>query len=42
MTKRESRDRGYIFEVVKANIIALIIALLAVLVSALFVKLIGI
>ncbi len=42
MTKRESRDRGYIFEAVKANIIALIIALLAVLFSALLVKLFGI
>jgi len=38
-TKREARDRGYIFEIVKANIIALIIALVAVLLSALAVKL---
>lgn len=37
-TKREFRDRGYVFEIVKANIIALIVALLAVLLSALFVK----
>ncbi len=33
------RDRGYIFEIVKANIIALIFALLAMLLSALIVKL---
>lgn len=39
MAKREVKDRGYLFEIVKANIIALIIALVLVLVSALFVKL---
>lgn len=33
------RDRGYVFEIVKANIIALIVALLAILLSALIVKL---
>lgn len=33
------RDRGYVFEVVKANIIALIVALIAILFSALAVKL---
>ena len=33
------RDRGYVFEIVKADIIALIIALLAILLSALAVKL---
>ena len=33
------RDRGYVFEIVKANIIALIIALFAILLSALAVKL---
>lgn len=38
-SKREVKDRGYVFEIVKANIIALIIALVLVLVSALFVKL---
>lgn len=32
------RDRGYVFEIVKANIIALIFALTAVLLSALIVK----
>ena len=32
------RDRGYVFEIVKANIIALIVALIAILVSALIVK----
>ena len=32
------RDRGYIFEIVKANIIALVFALIAVLLSALVVK----
>lgn len=32
------RDRGYVFEIVKANIIALIVALLAILLSALIVK----
>ena len=32
------RDRGYVFEIVKANIIALIVALIALLVSALIVK----
>lgn len=32
------RDRGYVFEIVKANIIALIIALIAILLSALAVK----
>lgn len=32
------RDRGYIFEIVKANIVALIVALLAILLSALIVK----
>ena len=32
------RDRGYLFEIVKANIIALIVALIAILVSALIVK----
>ncbi len=37
-TRREVKDRGYVFEIVKANIIALIVALLAVLLSALFVK----
>lgn len=39
MAKREARDRGYVFEIVKANIIALITALIAVLLSALVVKL---
>ncbi|MCX4312239.1 MAG: TIGR04086 family membrane protein [Clostridia bacterium] len=40
-TKRRAapRDRGYVFEVVKANIIALIVALAAMLLSALIVKL---
>ncbi|MBD5131737.1 MAG: TIGR04086 family membrane protein [Clostridiales bacterium] len=33
------RDRGYVFEIVKANVIALIIALVAILISALAVKL---
>ena len=33
------RDRGYVFEIVKANIIALIAALIGVLISALIVKL---
>lgn len=33
------RDRGYVFEIVKADIIALIFALLAILLSALAVKL---
>ncbi len=33
------RDRGYVFEIVKANIIALIVALVAILLSALVVKL---
>lgn len=39
--KRRSapRDRGYVFEIVKADIIALIIALIAILISALIVKL---
>ncbi len=37
--KHEVKDRGYIYETVKANVIALIVALLGVLVSALFVKL---
>ncbi len=32
------RDRGYVFEIVKANIIALIVALIAILISALIVK----
>lgn len=32
------RDRGYVFEIVKANIIALIFALIAILISALIVK----
>ncbi|MCH5165263.1 MAG: TIGR04086 family membrane protein [Clostridiales bacterium] len=32
------RDRGYVFEIVKANIIALITALIAILISALIVK----
>lgn len=36
------RDRGYIFEIVKANIVALIFALIAILLSALAVKLFGI
>ncbi len=36
------KDRGYVFEIVKANIIALIFALLAVLLSALMVKLFNI
>ncbi len=42
MRKKKSaveRDRGYVFEIVKANIIALIVALLAILLSALAVKL---
>ena len=38
-TKREPVDRGYVFEIFKANIIALIVALLAMLLSALIVKL---
>lgn len=40
-TKRRSvpRDRGYVFEIVKADIIALIVALVAILISALIVKL---
>ncbi len=38
-TKREPKDRGYVFEIVKANIIALIVALIAMLLSALIVKL---
>ncbi|MCH5162624.1 MAG: TIGR04086 family membrane protein [Clostridiales bacterium] len=42
MAKHEVKDRGYIFEIVKANIIALIIALIAVLLSALAVKLFNI
>lgn len=33
------RDRGYVFEIVKANIIALIVALVSILLSALIVKL---
>lgn len=40
-TKRQhavDRDRGYVFEIVKANIIALIVALVGVLISALIVK----
>lgn len=36
---RVERDRGYVFEIVKANIIALIVALVAILLSALIVKL---
>ena len=36
------RDRGYVFEIVKANIIALIFALVAVLLSALVVKIFNI
>ena len=36
---RVDRDRGYVFEIVKANIIALIVALVAILLSALIVKL---
>lgn len=32
------KDRGYVFEIVKANIIALIFALIAILISALIVK----
>lgn len=36
------RDRGYVFEIVKANIIALIVALFALLASALAVKLFNI
>ena len=44
MRKRKARvaverDRGYVFEIVKANVIALIIALVAILISALAVKL---
>lgn len=35
---KEQKDRGYVFEVVKANIIALIVALVGVLLSALIVK----
>lgn len=40
-TKRHKaeKERGYIFEIVKANIIALIVALVAILLSALAVKL---
>ncbi len=41
-SKHEVRDRGYVFEVIKANIIALIVALAAVLLSALAVKLFNI
>lgn len=37
--KNAVRDRGYVFEIVSANIIALIIALIAILLSALAVKL---
>ncbi|MCI9404629.1 MAG: TIGR04086 family membrane protein [Clostridia bacterium] len=40
--QKVEKDRGYIFEIVKANIIALIFALLAVLLSALAVKLFNI
>ena len=36
------RDRGYVFEIVKANIIVLIFALVAVLLSALVVKIFNI
>ena len=36
--KVNKTDRGYVFEIVNANIIALIVALLAILVSALAVK----
>ncbi len=32
------KDRGYVFEIVKANIIALIVALISILLSALIVK----
>ena len=35
---KEQKDRGYVFEIVKANIIALITALAGVLLSALIVK----
>lgn len=43
-TKKSSveRDRGYVFEIVKANIVALIVALLAILLSALAVKIFNI
>lgn len=43
-TKRHTveRDRGYIFEIVKANIIALIFALIAIFLSALAVKIFNI
>lgn len=40
--QRVERDRGYVFEIVKANIIALIFALIAVLLSALVVKIFNI
>ncbi len=42
MSKHEVKDRGYVFEIVKANIIALITALVLVLLSALAVKLFNI
>lgn len=39
---RAEREHGYVFEVVKANIIALIFALAAILLSALAVKIFGV